>query len=333
MKKIATLLIILAGISNTPAAAEELTLAWAYNRYFFNQLVGFKLFMAKGAGLPATLIADVPKASVTITKEKPILLEEHFNTDPGTKYPLKRGAWSWQAETKNMKIDGPDFMIVFPLAAGVDNDMSFSFWPLASSSDQPIVYSYLKDEAISAYYELRLAGADGIRYSTWRKCYDSRWGGVDGAFGLPRYVQCPTKSTGVTYCPGIRVYMGWKPGHYSARVEGLVGDKPIEEGVGYGTDTKPLDLNKLEIIISNQSGWIDDIIIGGKMEVQYKATVELTPGEEVFFTATAYRNDPDDVTKIIESSPSIGARYTLTQEPEKRAPPPVKNLRKKPDAS
>lgn len=333
MKKIAILLIILAGVFNTPAAAEELTIAWDYNRYYFDKLVGFKLYKAKGAGLPATLIADIAKANVTITAEKPILLEEHFDTDPGAKYPLSEGAWSWQADTKNMMIDGPKFMVVFSLAAGASNDMSFTFWPLAASNDQPTVYSYLKDEALGAYYELRLAGADGIRYSNWRKCYDSQWGGIEGAFELPRYAQCVKQTTGDTFCPGFTTYMGWTPGHYIARVESFEGDKPIAAGEAHGSDAKALDINKLEIIISNQTGWIDDIIIGGKMEVRYKATVALTPGEEVFFTATAYRKDPADSTKILESLPSLEARYTLTQEPVKRAPPPVTNMRKVPNGS
>jgi len=325
MKKIVILLIILVGISNTPAAAEELTLAWRYNRYFFNQLVGFKLFMSKGAGLPATLIADIPKASVTIAEEAPILVEEHFDAAPGNKYEVT-GAWSWVSETKNMKIDGPNFMVAFNVAAGTGNDMFFTFWPEKSSSDQASVYSYLKDDGAHgvSYYELRLADAAGTRFSNWRKVVDSAFGGVESAFALPRYNQCEIQSTGNTVCPGFRVDMMWEPGHYEAIV--------FDESVS-GADETPLNIQRLEVITANQSGWIDDIVIGGRMEVKYKATIALTPGEEVFFTATAYRKDPADSSKVLESLPSAAARYTLTQEPVKRAPPPVKNMRKEPNGS
>jgi hypothetical protein len=325
MKKIAILLIVLAGIFNTPVAAEELTLAWRYNRYFFNQLVGFKLFMSKGAGLPATLIADIPKANVTITDEKPILLKEHFDVAPGNKYEVT-GAWAWVPETKNMKISGPDFMVAFTVAAGTDNDMFFTFWPEKSSSDRATIYSYLKDDGAHgvSYYELRLADAAGTRFSNWRKVVNSAFGGVEGAFALPRYNQCEVQSTGNTLCPGFRVDMLWGPGHYEA----IVFDKSV-----FGADETPLNIQRLEVIAANQGGWIDDIVVGGRMEVHYKATVALTPDEEVFFTATAYRKDPADSSKILESLPSAEARYAITQEPVKRAPPPAKNMRKLPDGS
>lgn len=265
-------------VIQTYAHAETLTFAWNYNKYHHSKVTGYRLYMSTDPENFTTVIADIPKADVTVFSEKPILIEEHFDTAPGTKYNVTKGSWSWVEQTKNMLIDSDEFMVVFEVPAGVSNDMSFFMWPKASKTDAPIVYSYLKDEPIEAYYELRLGGANGIRYSNWRKVYDMKFGGVNGAFALPRFAQCQIKSEGETICPGFWVGMTWTPDHYSATV--------MDE-TAFGDDDKPLNINKLEIIVQNESMWIDNIIIGGQMELRKQVSVTL-PATGAYFVATAY---------------------------------------------
>lgn len=173
------------------------------------------------------------------------------------------------------------------------------------------MYAYLKDEAFSAYYELRFAGADGIRFSNWRKVYDQQFGGVEGAFALNRYPQCAENP-----CQGFSISMDWADVGYSATIY----DQATKETyLGGGIDTKPLNINKLEIITQQQSFWIDAIKIGGLMELRASAAVDLpAQGQEVQFALSAYNANGEGPTSI----PLVYVVPTTTLET------PV-NLRKK----
>lgn len=257
------------------------TFQWSFNRYHFNQITGFRLYMGTAETALTTLVADIKKANVAVKSELPILVEEHFDAAPGTKYATSgAGSWEWVASTKNMKIspNGGDFMVIFNAAAGVVNDFNFYFWPEKSDGEKAAVYSYLKDESIPGYYELRAGATNGTAESNLRKVYDGKYGGIDGKFDIPRYAQCAMKSEGETICPGFRVLMSWAPGHYEATVNGVS---------VFGTDEKPMGINKLELIFNQQAGWIDDIIIGGKMTLQATAAVTL-PAPKVWFAIAAY---------------------------------------------
>lgn len=267
----------------TIARAETKTIAFTYSKPALAITTGFRIYQGTAADKVTTKVADFKvDAALKTESEQPILLEEHFDADPGAKYSLAKGAWSWVAETKNMHIAaGAEFMIVFERPAGTANQMSFRFWPEKSTSDQPQIQSYIKDEAQGAYYELRLGGADGIRTSNWRKVYDQQWGGIQGAFPLPQYNQCYSgEPSGDVICNGFWVQMAWAPGPYMADVLG---------GSAEGNDARPLDINKLEILILNQAGWIDDIVIGGQAELRRDLDLTLVNGV-TYLAISAYNS-------------------------------------------
>jgi hypothetical protein len=265
------------------ARGETRTIAFTYSKPALAITTGFRLYQGTAADAVTTKVADFKAdAALKTESQAPVLLEEHFDTDPGTKYPLTKGAWSWVPETKNMHIAaGAEFMIVFEKPAGATSQMSFRFWPEKSSSDQPRIESYIKDEAQGAYYELLLGGLDGVRLSSWKKVYNQQWGGVQGAFGLPQYAQCYSgEPSGNITCNGFYVQMTWAPGPYTAEVLG---------GSAGGNDAHPLDINKLEIIIQNQGGWIDDIVIGGQMELRRDLDLTLVNGV-TYLAVSAYNS-------------------------------------------
>lgn len=290
-------------------SAKELTLAWNYSKHYFGIVKGFKVYSGTTADAVSTLVADVAKAEVVTTEKQPILLEEHFDTDPGDKYNVTRGSWEWVSETKNMHFTGPEFMVVFEYPAGTESNMSFVFWPEKSTGDAANLYSYIKDEAASTdggvYYELRIGDAAGTRYSNWRKVYDKKYGGIDpnGAFALPRYNQCNIVEGQDNLCPGFAVYMDWDSVEYSANLRGPESVIPQWGSVhGMDADARALDINKLEIIINQQDGWLDDIVIGGLLEVRTKVNVTLPSSGPLYFVATAYNDNG-------ESGPSAVGRY------------------------
>jgi len=284
------------------ASGAERTFAWHYPKHVHQNITGYRLYMGATATATTTLVADIAVADVAIKTDPPLLVSDKFDTDPGTKYTVTEGSWRWDSTgAKAMKIEGAKFMVVFEVPAGTKSTMSFEFYPEKSLSDQPIIYSYIKDESLSAYYELRVGGADGIRTSTWRKCYDGQWGGVDGAFGLPRYEQCFSgEPSGDMLCKGFGVYMSWAPGKYAASV---LGD------VVSGDDTKALDINKLEIIINNQTGWLDNIQIGPPAELRAVADVPLPASGSVWFAISAYR---DSDQGVLEGPKSASGEYVIT---------------------
>lgn len=332
MTKLASLIAFAMATLLLPLHAMAIEIHWNYNKFYHNKILGYRVYMGSSADALTQKILDIKKTDLTVYSEQPFLLEEHFDQDPGTKYTPLKGNWTWTAETKNMHIEaGSEFMLVFEKPAGATSDMAFTFWPEKSSSDQPIVYSYIKDESIGAYYELRLAGSNGTRYSNWRKVYDQKFGGIDpnGAFPLPRYPQCVILENQHNYCPGFKVFMSWNPDTYVIELSPN-GDLPVMTAsvTGVDVDKKALDINKLEIIINNQGGWIDDIMIGGNMEIGTEINLTL-PQTPVYFAASAYYQDPNDAAKILETAKSIPVEYTATPE-TKRKPLPIKNMRKTP---
>lgn len=312
MKRIALFVVGLLYLLTTTSFAE--TILWNYNKYYYNKLTGFKLYSGTEEGNYPTLVTTIQKSDIVIVSEQPILLEEHFNTDPGSKYNITRGSWTWVEETKNMKVESDEFMVVFEYPAGVNSSMSFWYWPEKSSGDQPILYSYIKDEAMYAetglgsYYELRFAGVDGIRYSNWRKCYDGKYGGVDGAKSLSRYEQCNIVEGQENICYGFRISMDWSSEYYGVSI---LNQKLKTFNDAYGEDSKPLNINKLEIIVNQQSFWIDDIIIGGAMTLSKE--INLGNTSPVYYAMTAMVQDPNDSSKVIESGMSIPTIYTATE--------------------
>ena len=137
--------------------------------------------------------------------------------------------------------------------------------------------------------------------NNFRKVVNQQWSGVEGAFPLPRFTQCAIKPEGETKCPGFPVYISWAPGHYVADVNGVS---------VYGSDQAPIDVNRVEIIFKNQTGWIDDIVIGGRMTVQATAAVTL-PALKVWFAVSAYGADGEGVKSIPTAySPSSGQAST-----------------------
>lgn len=306
---IRAMLLVLIFAVGVNAWDKDLDFRWNYNKHIFTQLKGFKLYKGTTESSLPDLVADIPKEDVVVVYEKPILLIETFDQDPGQKYNVTQGSWKWISGTKNMKIESEDFMLVFEFPAGIENDFLFRFWPEKSTGDQPVIYSYIKDESLPAYYELRLAGEDGIRFSNWRKVYDSQFGGVEGAFALPRFKQCEIVEGEHNICPGFNVSLSWKPGSYIATVTGQKDADTIDEAQVSGEDIKPLDINKLEIITQAQHGWIDDIVIGGTMELGKVLRVSV-PDNPVYFALSAYWERDGE---IIESTPSIPLRYTFEE--------------------
>jgi len=309
----------LIGVFALAASAYAVTFAWNYNRLPLDLTVGFLIYMGDTADDLPTVIADIPKDQVTIQYEDPFLVNETFDTDPGTKYNVTRGSWQWVEETKNMKVTGPEFMVVFEEPAGTTNDFMLWFWPEKATGDQPQLYLYIKDEAASTnggvYYELRFGSSSGVRYSNFRKVYDQKYGGVDpnGAFPLPRYPQCTIIEGQNNICSGFWINVGFSPGPYNATIYDQAQQKYTVVG---GVDARALDINKLEIIIKEQTGWIDNIAIGGGMEL--RKTVEavgIVPGK--YFAVSAYNTVGES-----EKSPSVmyegGAILVL---------PALKNLR------
>lgn len=294
MKKIALVFIALA-IALTASANEE-TFQWSYNRAFFDKADGFRLYMGNTKETLTTLVADIPKSSVLIVSELPIIVEEHFDTNPGTKYATSGGgSWQWVASTKNMKIsaDGVDFMVVFDAGAGAVNDFAYKFYPEKRlGGDIANIYSYLKDTTAGDYYELRMSDV-ADKDNNFRKVINKQHGGVEGTFPFPRFAQCAIKPEGETICPGFPVYISWAPGHYVA---------DVNQVSVYGKDETPIPVNKIEIIFKNQSGWIDDVVIGGRMTVQSKASFEMT-ALKVWFAISAY-------SAYGESGKSIPTEYS-----------------------
>jgi len=265
------------------------TFGWPYQQFHHETITGYRLYKGSSPDAVNTLVADIPKSSVTVVHQQPYLLVETFDTDPGSKYPLTKGAWTWVVAQKNMKVDSTDFMVVFEKPAGVSSAISFWFWPEKALGDQAQLFNYNKDEAQGAYYELRFGSSSGTRYSNFRKVYDEKFGGVDpaGAFPLQRYPQCNIVEGQNNVCQGYRIFVDWDEKSYTVSI--LNQATGLEETVA-GGDTRALDVNKLEIITKQQSFWIDDIRIGGRMEL--KATVDVTlppPGSTIYFAMSAYR--------------------------------------------
>lgn len=307
MKIIIALLSLL--IFSSVAQAEVKTFGMRYNRFYFDTIQGLRLYMGDSPENIKTLVADIKKADITVYSERPFLIKETFDTDPGTKYPLQKGSWKWAAAQKNMQIDGPEFMVVFEVPAGVSNDFSFFFWPKSKTGSDGLIYSYLKDEtgnlSGSNYYELRLASGE-TRFSNWRKVVNSAFGGVEGAFALPRFSECSLKAEGETICPGFPVSMAWRPGNYTATWNGV--------GVE-GKDETPLNIQKLEIIITDQSGWIDNIIIGGQVELRFSASITF-PSPRVYFAASFYSANG-------EGEKSLPVMYDLKSTEDSTKKPPM----------
>ena len=323
MKKTAIIIISLILLS-VSVQAKEIKIGFNYNRFFLDTKVdGFKFYMGDSADNCTTLVATIPKAQMVVSNEKPFLLKERFDTDPGTKYNITRGSWSWVEKTKNMKIESDEFMVVFEYPANDTNAMNFFFWPEKKLGDQAQLYVYLKDEAASTdggvYYELRFGAASGTRYSNWRKVYDKNYGGVDpnGAFPLPRFDECDLQPEGETICPGNLISMTWEPGVYCAEVL----NKTM-----CGNDDRPLNINKLEIIIKQQSGWIDDIIIGGQLELTTPVINVDTSQDKVYFAATSYNSNG-------ESDKSIPVLYETVVDFTKMTPKKPSQFRKLPNAT
>ena len=221
-------------------------------------------------------------------------------------------------------------MLVFEKPAGITNNFGFSFVPEKSTGDKPRVLSYIKDESLGAYYELKFAGADGSATSNWRKCYDAQWGGVEGTKALPDYPQCFSGTLqNDLICSGFYILLNWTPGFYGAAVTDFA--KDITD-TAYGIDPKPLDINKLEILIYQQHGWIDEIVIGGALKVNHSINISL-PDTPIYFAVSAYRKNRNDDTKIDESNKSLSIKYETTTDipiDTKRKPLPTQNMRKIP---
>lgn len=276
----------------TVCEAKELTFAWNFNKEFLEMTDGFKIYSGD------TLIKDIPKSEVEVFKESPVLLNETFDSDPGSKYNVTEGSWTWDSATKNMKIESDRFMVVFELPAGTESNMAFWFWPEKGLGDMAQLYVYNKDEAETAatgfgsYYELRFGSTSGIRYSNFRKCYDGKYGGVDpnGAFALPRYPQCTIVEDQANICNGYAIYMTWMGGEYGYYSTSIYDQKQkVWTEVG-GSDSKALNVNKLEIILNSQTGWIDNIVIGGLMELRKKIDVDVSQ-LPMYFTVSAYNGN------------------------------------------
>lgn len=315
------LLILIFGV--TTVARGATTFGWPYQKFHHETITGYRLYKGSSPDAVNTLVADIPKSSVTVVHQQPYLLVETFDTDPGSKYPLTQGAWTWVAAQKSMKVDSTDFMVVFEKPAGVSSAISFWFWPEKALGDQPQLLNYNKDEAQGAYYELRFGSSSGTRYSNFRKVYDQQFGGVDpaGAFPLQRYPQCNIVEGQNNVCQGYRIFIDWDEESYTASI---LNQATGQEETVAGGDTRALDVNKLEILAKQQSFWIDDIRIGGRMEL--KATVDVTlppPGGKTYFALSAYRI-ADGTT--YESSKSIPLSYMT---PNASAPGKPKGLRHK----
>lgn len=275
---------------------------WDYDRFWLNKVQGFRLYVGTSESEVNQLVADIPANSVDVISETPIILAEDFNTDTSSKYETTGGKWTWQSDTKNMLVEtgpGETFMLVLPYDAGVNNYFGFQFWPKKSHNDAAALNSYLKPAEDNpykiAYYELRLGDVAGTKNSNFRKVVDSKFGGVEGAFMLPRYAQCAIKSEGNTICPGFPIAIKFNAGEYGA----------ISNGVSVGgNDATPLDIKRLEIIIYNQDAWIDSIRIGGKMILQ-KAVPVTFPASRVWFAISAYNADG-------EGEKSLSSLYDLT---------------------
>lgn len=265
------------------AIATAETVAWNYPGSYHAAVKGYRLYSGESAQAVDHLVADFAPATVNVAATQPSLLNEQFGSDPGTRLQVTSGSWKWVSATRNMKIDVADFMVVFEVAAGTANTFSFTFFPEKSLGEAPVIYVYAKDEALGAYYELRLGGAAGTRYSNWRKCYDSKWGGVEGAFTLPRYQQCyaGTMPAGDNLCDGFTVGLDWRPGAYTASV--------LDAHAG-GTDDKPLNINKIEIIVKDQAGWIDAIVAGGELTLEKQVALGMAPGQTKHLELTAYND-------------------------------------------
>lgn len=285
--------ISLAVLFASTANAADITIGWNYNKAPYEGLVGFRLYQGTSPDGINTLVEDIPKADVSVFLETPTLLNETFDEDPGDKYPLTNGAWVWVEETKNMKIESENFMVVFELPAGDTNAISFWFWPHEALGDQAQLYNYNKDEALAAYYELRFGSNSGVRYSNFRKVYDQQYGGVhpNGAFPLPRYPQCASSP-----CKGFRIDVAWYPGFYTASVFNQDTEKTVTV---QGDDLKALNINKLEIISKQQTFWLDDIRIGGFLELRKRVSLPpLAQGESRYLAMSAY-NDTKESEKSI----------------------------------
>jgi len=279
------------------AESKELKLAWDYNKAYLEFTDGFRVYSGNSEG-SLVRIAEIPTAAIEILSEKPVLLNERFDSDPGSKYNVTQGSWQWVSKTKNMKVESSDFMVVFELPAGTDNTMSFWFWPEKGLGDQAQLYVYNKDEAETAltgfgsYYELRFGSLSGTRYSNFRKCYGGDYGGVDpnGAFPLPRFDECNIVEGQANVCDGYWLRMTWKSGsdgYYGATVFNQKTQATTEVS---GRDAKALNINKLEIILKDQSGWIDNIVIGGQVVLSKLIDVDVTQLPK-YFAVTAYNGN------------------------------------------
>jgi hypothetical protein len=93
-----------------------------------------------------------------------------------------------------------------------------------------------------------------------------------------------------------------------------------------GNDDRPLNINKLEIIIKQQSGWIDDIIIGGQLELTTPVINVDTSQDKVYFAATSYNSNG-------ESDKSIPVLYETVVDFTKMTPKKPSQFRKLPNAT
>ena len=69
------------------------TFQWNYNRFHFDKITGFRLYMGTTETNLPTLVADIPKSAVSVVSELPILVKESFDASPGTKYATSGGGF------------------------------------------------------------------------------------------------------------------------------------------------------------------------------------------------------------------------------------------------
>lgn len=222
---------------------------------------------------------DTTASEIEIHSEAPFIVNEKFDTDTSSNYTVD-GNWSWISDTQNMKIeDNTDFMLTINAPVGTKNDIIFYFWPETSEGDNSHVYSYIKQDS-GTYYELRLSvnSAD----SNFRKVYNEQWGGVNGLKSFSPYTQCfdTLGENESISCDGFWVHIGFNEYGYNARVK----DDDVR-----GDDETLLDINTVEIIFHNQSGWIDNIMIGGQMQLRFNADIDTTVKK--YYAVSAYNGN------------------------------------------
>ena len=113
MKKIMSFFTLTLAVAFIPLQVAAIELHWNYNRFYHDKIFGYRIYMGTSADKIDQRIDNLSKSELTIVKEQPILLQETFDENPGSKYTVTKGSWSWSETTKNMHIDSDEFMIVF----------------------------------------------------------------------------------------------------------------------------------------------------------------------------------------------------------------------------